>query len=606
MIQVKDIYKSYGDTRLLDCISFNINSGEKIGLTGRNGHGKTTLLKILAGVEDPDSGSVLIPRNYTIGYVEQQLKFRENTVLKEAAEGLPEGHKSDLWMAEKLLSGLGFTDEDMEKDPGIFSGGYQVRIQLARILAGYPNLLLLDEPTNYLDIVSIRWLVRFLQEWKTEFILVTHDRSFMDSVTTHTMGIHRKKVRKISGGTAKLYEQIIKEEEIYEKTRVNDEKKRKEIELFVTRFRAKARLGGLVQSRVKLLEKNEKIEKLEKMKTLEFSFREAPSAARWVAESRNVSFTYIPGTPCIIDGFNITIGKKDRIGIVGKNGAGKSTLMRLLTGNLTPLEGEVVFHPRINPGYFGQTNIEQLYASRTVLEEIMLSHPDHDMQASRDICGSMLFEGDNALKQISVLSGGEKSRVLLGKLLVSPTDVLFLDEPTNHLDMESCDSLLSALDAYNGAVVIVTHNEMFLDALTERLIVFDDGSVRVHETGYRDFVDNIGWAEEKTIKGKDQAESGRKTDRRARADFVRERSKAFRPFEEKIEKIENDINVLEEEILNDNNRVIQASVEKKSGIIKDLSKKITEKRILLETLYEEWSELHDKYENEKKRFSGMT
>ncbi len=604
MIQVRDLNKSYGSENLLDNISFNLNSGEHCGLVGRNGCGKTTLLRMIAGLEEKDSGSISVPRNYTIGYLDQRIKFSRPTVLEEACRGLPPDHKNDTWMAEKLLAGLGFSIEDMDRDPLIFSGGYQVRIQLARTLAGNPNLLLLDEPTNYLDIVSIRWLSRFLKDWKKEFILITHDRSFMDSVTTHTMGIHRRKIRKIEGDTEKLYNQLIKEEEIYEKTRVNDEKKRKEVELFISRFRAKARLGGLVQSRVKLLEKNRKLEKLEKMKTLEFSFREAQTPAKWVLETREITFSYNGKTPYIIDRFNLTVGKNDRIGIVGKNGAGKSTLIRLLTENLAPVEGELRYYPGIKKGYFAQTNIDGLDPSRTVVEEIQFSHPEHDIQAARDISGAMLFEGDNALKRVSVLSGGEKSRVLLGKLIVSPTHLLLLDEPTNHLDMESCDSLVSALDAFDGAVIIVTHNEMFLNALTNRLIVFDRGKVTLFEGNYRDFLIDIGWSSEENMNNKGEINpAGKKAIRRARAEIVRERSKAVRPIEEKIKETEIAISLLEEELSKDNQLAIEASIKGDGSLVAAISKKISGARSMLDSLYESWEGLHGRYEEALKRFT---
>lgn len=485
----------------------------------------------------------------------------------------------------------------------LFSGGYQVRIQLAKVLVGDPNLLLLDEPTNYLDIVSIRWLIRFLRDLKKEFILITHDRSFMDSVTTHTMGIHRKKIRKIEGPTEKLYQQIIKEEEVYEKTRVNDDKRRKEIELFITRFRAKARLGGLVQSRVKLLEKKEKLNKLEKMKTLEFSFREAPTDAKWAVEAKNTSFSYDGKKPYLINNFNLIVGKNDRIGIVGRNGAGKSTLMKLLAGIMTPLEGAVKNHPQIRMGYFGQTNIEQLNEYRTVEEEIAASHPEHDRQAARDICGAMLFEGDMALKKISVLSGGEKSRVLLGKLLVSPTHLLLLDEPTNHLDMESCDSLIAALDSFNGSVIIVTHNEMYLNALTNRMVIFDRDKITLYEGNYQDFLHDIGWSGEDDGRKKEEINpASKKAIRRARAGIIQEKSKVLRPMEEKIREKENAIHQLEMEIKDDNQLVIEASIKGDSAGIAQLSKKISDAQSKLDLFMKEWEDLHTKYEEEMKKF----
>ncbi|GAI86334.1 unnamed protein product, partial [marine sediment metagenome] len=276
MISVENITKSFGSQLLFEGVNFRVNSRERVGLVGRNGHGKTTLFRLIVGEEHPDTGTITIPKNYRIGYVRQHLEFSEDTLLKEAMRGLPEGKQGHHWEVEKTLAGLGFSTEDMKRHPGEFSGGFQVRLNLVKVLASEPDLLLLDEPTNYLDITSIRWIERFLLSWPHELMLITHDRSLMDKLATHILGIHRRKVRKMAGDTGKFYVQIAQDEEVYEKTRINDERRRKEIELFISKFRAKARLVNLVQSRIKLLEKTERQEKLEKIKTLDFWFRSKP------------------------------------------------------------------------------------------------------------------------------------------------------------------------------------------------------------------------------------------------------------------------------------------------------------------------------------------
>ncbi|NMD40846.1 MAG: ABC-F family ATP-binding cassette domain-containing protein, partial [Deltaproteobacteria bacterium] len=488
MISVDSLWKSYGPQVLFEGISFKVNPRERVGLVGRNGHGKTTLLRLVTGEEEPDSGSILIPKNYRIGYVTQHLGFTEDTVLKEGMKGLPDTQREQHWKVERVLAGLGFSQDDMGRDPAEFSGGFQVRLNLAKVLVSDPDMLLLDEPTNYLDITSIRWIERFLNAWPRELILVTHDRTFMDRIVTHTMGIHRRKMRKIEGDTEKYYTQIAQDEDIYEKTRINDERRRKEVEEFITQFRAKARLVGLVQSRVRLLEKMERREKLEKIKTLEFSFRSTPFFAKYALQAKDLSFTYDPAVELIQD-FNIVIRPGEKVCVMGPNGKGKTTLLRLLSGQLGPVSGEVVYNPKTTRGVFEQTNIRTLVDARTVEEEIMYSAPDIDRQSARNICGAMMFEGDHALKKIEVLSGGEKSRVMLGKLLVTPVNLLLLDEPTNHLDMETSDALLAALDSFDGAMVMVTHNEMFLHALAERLIVFHHDAIEIFEGGYQRFLD---------------------------------------------------------------------------------------------------------------------
>ncbi len=287
MIQVTGLNKSYGRQVLFKNICFNINKKERVGLVGRNGHGKSTLFRLLLGKEEIDSGTISIPKNYIIAHLDQHIHFTEETVLKEGCRGLPSEAKYDHWRVEETLMGLGFSPNDFYRHPSQLSGGYQVRLNLAKILVSNPDLLLLDEPTNYLDIVSIRWFAKFLRSWEKEMILITHDRSFMDSVTTHSMHIHRQKIKKISGNTEKLYNLIAQEEEIYEKTRANDEKKRRDIEVFIRRFRAKARLAGMVQSRIKALNKNEKREKLEKIQTLELSFNATPFAAKYMMSVEN-------------------------------------------------------------------------------------------------------------------------------------------------------------------------------------------------------------------------------------------------------------------------------------------------------------------------------
>ncbi|HQQ16108.1 MAG TPA: ABC-F family ATP-binding cassette domain-containing protein, partial [Deltaproteobacteria bacterium] len=556
MISAENLSKSYARQILFEDVGFKINPKERVGLVGRNGHGKTTLLKMIVGEETPDTGQIVVPRNYRIGYVRQHLDFTEDTVLREGMKGLPESRKEQHWKVEKVLAGLGFSQEDMQRSPLEFSGGYQVRLNLAKVLVSEPDLLLLDEPTNYLDITSIRWIERFLVSWPRELILITHDRTFMDRIVTHTMGIHRRKVRKIPGDTGKYYSQIAQEEEIYEKTRINDERKRKEVESFIAQFRAKARLVGLVQSRIKNLEKMEKKEKLEKIKTLDFSFRYEPFIGKYALSAQDLSFSYDPSVELIKD-FSITLRPGEKVCIIGPNGKGKTTLLKLLAGSLRPLKGEITQNPKTVTGVFEQTNISTLMDSRTVEEEIISSYSDIDRQKARDICGAMMFEGDYALKKIGVLSGGEKSRVMLGKLLATPVNLLLLDEPTNHLDMESNDALLAAIDSFEGAVVMVTHNEMFLHALAERLIIFHRDSIEVFEGGYQRFLDKGGWGDEDeslSVPRKPRSEKNgsdkidRKELRKRRAEIITERSKALGPLERDIARAESEIEAREKKL----------------------------------------------------------
>jgi len=609
MIQINNLSKSFGRQLLFDNVSFSVNSRERIGLVGRNGHGKTTLFRIIIGEEQPDSGEIAIPKGYRIGYVTQHLLFAEQTVLAEACRGLPEHLHGETWMAEKILSGLGFTKQDMQRPTSEFSGGYQVRLGLARVLVSEPDLLLLDEPTNYLDIVSIRWLEKFLRQWKSELMVITHDRSFMDSVTTHTVGIHRKRVRKIEGGTDKYYEQILKEEEIYEKTRVNDEKKRKEAELFISRFRAKARLAGMVQSRIKALEKQDKLDRLEKIKTLDFSFNYKPFPAKALMTVDGLSFSY--GDEELIPHVSFTVGKDDRICVIGKNGKGKTTLLKLLVGELEPKAGKITAHGDLSIGHFSQTNTLRLNGLYTIEEEIM--NAGCERQKSRDIAGAMMFEGDMALKKIEVLSGGEKSRVLLGKILAQKSNLLLLDEPTNHLDMESSEALLAAIDGFEGAAIIVTHDEMFLHTLANRFIVFQGGRVTVFNGTYQNFLDKVGWEDERegpsqrsapVQRSSDRDMVSKKDSRRIRADIMARRSKVINPLKTKIADLEGAIEAKEKRLSALNNDIIAASGIGRGETIAQLSRDIHQLRAEIDSLFDELEVLITEYEEKSKAFDA--
>lgn len=612
MISIENLSKSFGKQLLFDRVSFKINPREHVGLVGRNGHGKTTLFRIIMGEEHADEGTITIPRDYRLGYVRQILDFTEDTVLKEGIKGLPPAEKEQSWKVEKVLSGLGFSREDMRRHPAEFSGGFQVRLNLAKVLVSDPDLLLLDEPTNYLDITSIRWVERYLNDWPHELLLITHDRSLMDKLVTHTMGIHRQKVRKVEGNTEKYYSQIAQEEEIYEKTRVNEEQRRREIELFITRFRAKARLANLVQSRVKTLSKIEKKDRLEKIKSLDFSFRSKPFASKYVMAIRNLTFGYDPATP-LISNLSFTINAGDRICIIGSNGKGKTTLLRLLGGTLSAQHGEIAQNPGVVQGLFEQTNVSSLVDTRTVEEEVMAAYAGVDRQTARNICGAMMFEGDEALKKVSVLSGGEKSRVMLGKLLVTPVNLLLLDEPTNHLDMESTDSLLAAIDNFEGAVVLVTHNEMFLHALSDRLIVFDRSNPYIFEGDYQRFLDHGGWQveeDEKIAARKDRAvekqdvKGNRKELRRKRSEIITERSRILTPLKKRMTELEAAIEAREQELKQLNASMVEAVRKNNGPFITELAQSIHVCQSTIDQLFEELAGLTESCEAQEAAFEG--
>ena len=518
MVIASNLQKSFGPQVLFEDVSFLINKGERVGLVGKNGTGKSTLFKMILGQERQDSGTLSTPKGYRVGALDQHIHFTHSTVLEECITALPAEKQWDHYKAEIILSGLGFSEADFQKDPTTFSGGFQVRINLCKALLADPNMLLLDEPTNYLDILSLRWLKDYLNKWPGEMILITHDRDFMDKVTTHTLGLHRKQAKKVKGDTIKYYEMIIQEEETYEQTRKNLENKRKEMQLLVDRFRAKASKASMAQSRLKMMEKMGTMEKLETEKNLGFRFNHLPCPGKTIMNIKDLSFSY-DGNPVnnIFSGLNLSIGRKDRIGIIGANGKGKSTLLNCLAEELTPTSGSINRHPSTRPGHFGQTNIDRLEPKNRVLDEILRSNPNLSLQAAHSICGAMMFDGDLSKKKVSVLSGGERSRVLLGKIISHPTNLLLLDEPSHHLDVESIESLIEELNYYQGALMIVTHSELILKTLAKNLIIFHKGNAEYFHGGYEDFLEKVGWEGEPMAEKKAKTKINKKEARKLRA-----------------------------------------------------------------------------------------
>ena len=643
MISIRNIYKRYGIRVLFSDVSVDVSAGEKIGLVGRNGHGKTTLFRIITGEEEPDEGKVFRPKNYAIGYLGQHLNFTKPTVLEEGCVGLGPEEIASEWKVEKILSGLGFREEDLDRKPSEFSGGFQMRIALTKALVAEPNMLLLDEPTNFLDIVSIRWLEKFLRSWKNELIVISHDRDLVDSVTTHIVGIHRGLVRKIKGSTGKYYEQLYKDEEIYEKRRIQDEKKRKHVMKYVNRFRSKASHAKGVQSAIKKIEKMENQGKLEKIRTLSFSFNHEPFPARQIMEVNDLTFSYDGKEPYLISGLNFTVNKHDKICIIGKNGKGKTTLLKSLAGLLKPVGGSVKTHVAALPAYYEQANTADLNDELTVEDEISLGRPFLDKSRLRGICGAMMFSGDDAEKKIKVLSGGERSRVLLGKLLVAPSNILFLDEPTHHLDIESCQAMMDAVRDFEGAALVVAHDEHFLNEVATKLIVFKNDRVFFYPGNYREFLERIGWEDDENMpqiapgiepsvsrapsgpsgKPAAQPESAvpvvpstgigraakghdRKMTRKARAEFIAMRSKCLKPLKAKIKSLEDEIISSEDRVAEVNGKLMRDSLKGGLGAIRrsEFSRELGALAKKIEFCYAQLDTTMKAYDAGKRKFSN--
>ncbi len=593
MIQLTNITKSFAKQELFSNLNFRLNARNRVGLVGRNGSGKSTLFKIILDEEHVDAGEVNIPKNYKIGSLKQHLSFSERTLLEEASLALNEEQKYEVYRVEKILFGLGFVKEDLDKDPLSFSGGYQIRINLAKLLVTEPNLLLLDEPTNYLDIVSLRWLKQFLMSFEGEVILITHNRDFMDSVCTHTMGIVRKKLTLVAGNTYKFYEQLRLNDELHIKTKVGQDKKIKELEEFIAKNKTRASTAALAQSKVKQLEKIDRLEDIQNEKVLEFDFNYKSTPAKVLLEAKDLSFGY-KKDKLLFENISFSLKKGECLAIIGKNGKGKSTLLNNLANELKPTSGEVALHVSTSFGHFGQTNINHLNLNNTVFEEIYGVNATLSMSRARSICGAMMFSGDNADKKVSLLSGGEKSRVMLGKILVDEVNLLFLDEPTNHLDMDSIDSLTKAIKNFEGSVVIVTHSEELLRAVANRLIIFRKDGAEYFDRGYDEFLEKIGWEEEEEVKKvKTPPKSDHYASKKQKAYLISQRNKEISPLKKKIEKLESLIMKTEEELEINQQELIKISSSGDSGKLAELYKEVASKEELIEQSFDELEELQN-------------
>ncbi len=602
MIICNNLKKQFGTHVLFEKVTFQLGKGDKIGLVGRNGCGKSTLLKIILGNERCDEGEVIIPNNYKIGQLNQHIAFTQKSVLEEVTHYLRE---DQAFQGEKILFGLGFSKEDMQKDPTNFSGGFQIRIELAKALLKNPDMLLLDEPTNYLDITSLRWLRSYLVQYRGEVILITHDRRFMDSVVTHTMGIHRGNLRKVKGKTSDYYHVIAQEEENYTKTMVNQDKKRKEIEKFVERFKSKASKARQAQSKIKVLKKLEDLRPLEKVRDLSFHFNYSRCPGKELLKINHLTFGY-DSKNLLIKDFDVTIGSQDRLAIIGPNGKGKSTLLNLMASHLAPLEGERKEHPSLQIGYFGQTHKLDLDPERTVFEEIQYQNSDLNRTDVMAIAGAMMFSGDLAEKKIKVLSGGEKNRVLLGKTIARPANLLFLDEPTHHLDLESVNSLQDAIEGFEGAVVIVTHDEEVIRNLATKLVVFQKGEVTLFDGTYDEFLEKIGWIEEEppTDFRKEQREN-KKFIQKEKHRIGEEKKKELGEIKSRIDSIESKIVTLEDYQKVLEKDLISASEKGDGDQVASSSKTLSEVEKKIEDLFEELDSLSQKYQERESYYDDQ-
>ena len=523
MLNLQNIYVQYGDRRLLDQVSFTVREKDRIGLTGRNGAGKSTMLKIIAGHNAPMQGNIAAPKDLTIGFLHQDMLLpKGKTVLEEAMTAFAKAqamekrleeiqqemeertdYSSDSYMelihelselndrlaliggqslqaeAEKILMGLGFSVNDFDRQTTTFSGGWQMRIELAKILLQRPQLLLLDEPTNHLDIESIIWLEQFLQPYEGAVIVISHDKAFLDKVTQRTIEIELGKVHDYKANYSRYLELRDERQAQMQSAFQQQQKEIARKEALVDKFRAKANKAKMAQSLMKELDRMQRIE-LEDgdSSRMRLQFPPAPRSGERVAIVKGLSKSY--GDNLILNEVDLTIIRGERLAFMGKNGEGKSTLVKIMVGQQLPTGGTSELGHNVHLGYYAQNQAEALDPKKTVLETIEQDAPFELRPRLRAILGSFLFRGEDVDKKVSVLSGGERARLAMACLLLHPINLLVLDEPTNHLDMLSKAILKEALLHYDGTLVVVSHDRDFLDGLTDKVIEFDQKKLKTY------------------------------------------------------------------------------------------------------------------------------
>lgn len=595
MVSIQNITVSFGSFDLLSDISFLVNSNDRIGLAGKNGAGKSTLLKIISGLQNPTKGKVEIPRDFTIGYLPQQMKVDDTTtVLNEALGAFSElssleeeiekchhdiatrtDYESDDYLnlcdhvtfiearyrilggvnylaeTEQTLTGLGFDRKDFDKPTGELSGGWRMRVEIAKLLLKKPDLFLLDEPTNHLDIESIQWIESFLENYRGAVIVVSHDRAFLDNVTKRTIEISLGKIYDYKASWSKFVELRRERREQQMAAFRNQQKMIDDTEKFIERFRYKATKAVQVQSKIKQLDKVDRIEvDDEDTSAINIRFAPAPRSGTVVVKADELSFSY--GQLQVLEKVSFTIERGEKVAFVGRNGEGKTTFSRLITRELSD-NGKMKLGHNVRIGYFAQNQDELLNENKTVFQTIDDIAIGDIRTKIRDMLGAFLFRGEDIEKKVKVLSGGERSRLALIKLLLEPYNLLVLDEPTNHLDMRSKDILKKALTKYDGTLIVVSHDRDFLDGLVKKVYEFRGRKIRENIGGIYDFLrkKKIESLKQLEIKEKEHrmiSDSEPVSDNKRRYMEKKEYDKAIRKLTRKVEEIEKEIESSELEI----------------------------------------------------------
>ncbi len=642
MISVNNVTVSFGSYNLLDCINFHISDGDKIGLVGKNGAGKSTLMKLITGQEQPTSGSIEKPTGVRIGYLPQIMEHhRGHTVMEEvlsvfdylhdmeaelaritAELGEREDYESAEYarlidrlnelndrlalesglspeaQAQKVLFGLGFKADELGRLTETFSQGWNMRIELAKILLAGPDVLLLDEPTNHLDIESIEWFEDYLKAYRGSVLLVSHDRKFLDNVTTRTVEILLGHVHDYKVPYSQYVE--LRAERIAQQTAAYENQQRmiEKTEDFINRFRYKPTKSNQVQSRIKALEKLDRIE-IDETDSAQMALKFPPAERSGDVVFKGTDLTVGYPQKVVFRGANIEIKRGEKVALIGRNGEGKTTLMRVIMRELDPLEGEARVGHNVHIGYYAQNQEDILDPSETVLGTLDRIAVGDIRTRLRDLLGAFLFKGEDIDKKVSVLSGGERARLGMAKLMLSPYNVLALDEPTNHMDIRSKDVLKQALKSFDGTLIVVSHDRDFLEGLVDKLYEFRDGKVQEHLGGVEDFLRRRKLESLQELERKNAAPAATREPqpvvKPAKADNT-----AFKAQSKEQKKIKNRVDYLEKEIEKDEKRMkeieaVLAAPGEKDDIM-ELTREYLELKRSLDAATEEWTNLMEQLE----------
>ena len=659
MLSIQSLRVEYGARVLFDNLAFTVQPRERVAFAGHNGAGKSTLMKCVAGIIQPTSGKIHAPKGTRIGYLPQEgihvkgrslwketeSAFGETIALREKIDRLsdelekldprssPYGElleeigELELQLdavdpdrmkprIESVLQGLGFSKKDFTRDCGEFSGGWQMRIAMAKLFLQEPDVLLLDEPTNHLDIGTQRWVENYLRNYPGAILLISHDRGLLDGLCTRTIAFHHGRAEEYAGNFSYYEKESVLRKEIQLKQYTAQQREIADIQRFIDRFRASANKATLVQSRIKMLDKIERIPApVQDDAVMNFRFPPPPASGNSVAKLEGVSKAY--GSLRIFDGFDFETTRGEKIAIVGPNGAGKSTFCRMITGQEAPDSGSHSFGHKVATSFFSQNHADELDPTKTILQSVEEVASRDAIPQARNILGCFLFRGDDVFKKVGVLSGGERSRVALVRMLLQPANFLILDEPTNHLDMQSQDVLQRALIDYPGTVMIVSHNRSFLDPLVTKTLEFRPGeSPRVFNGNIGYYLDKVA-AEESAAKAapaqlsKRPAEApkqkqevaaapvsnaNRKDQRRVEAEQRQKRTQVLKPLENELAALETKIAELEGAQATLTDHLSDPAIATDPDKFRQATQAVAKVTQSLEVAYSRWSELSDQIE----------